>query len=775
MSKTLVIVESPAKIKKIQEYLGEKYIVRASFGHIVNLDSKTLSIDRETLLPQYHIMKDKSKVIKELKELSKKCNVIIATDKDIEGESIGFHLANVLKLKNPQRIVFTEITQKAIDYALANITVIDQSKVNNQQARRVIDRLIGYLLSPILWNNIPNNYTKGESISVGRVQSIILKILSDKITEIAAFTSNKVYNVSVILFKDFKIVTKLKEIITLEKNVTKILEKGVAQNFILTNIKVNRITIKPKPPYITSSLQQEANIRYSMSAKSTMSCAQKLYEAGLITYMRTDSTNLSEDSLSEIKQYICEIYSTEYYNRTIYVKKSKNKTEEAHEAIRPTKINFDNSKIEDEYERKLYILIWQRTVASQMSNHVYDENIYNFQICNYSKYNFISKYNKVVFDGFKKLYNPQEIQDPNDSDSDTELDSLIFHNILETINVDDIFNLNSLNAIEKYKNGPCRYTEGSLIKKLDILGIGRPSTYAIMLSAILTKKYAFIGDIKGEKINVLEINYKNNKLTKNTVETIYGADKKKIIITPLGTLVNNFIELNFNNLINYEFTKLMEEQLDLIEKSKIDWNKVTRQYYKTIMDTIGTISNSTKSNASFTNTLLGNHPLNGNEIIKYISKYGPTVREDLGENNYKYGKIHTEFDNFSLEDAVLLLKYPYTIFNYNNKPVDICNGQYGLYFKYNENNYNLKNYEEENITLDTIKEIISNSTNNKSAVIKKLNDSVSILNGPYGPYIKTSKKNYKIPADYDVEKITIETCKKIISEIPKKKYKKRSA
>ena len=759
MSKYLVIVESPAKIKKIQEYLGKNYIVKASFGHINNLDPKTLSINTDTLIPQYHIDKTKSKVIKELKELSKKCQVIIATDKDTEGEAIGFHLANILKLNNPKRIVFTEITKKAIDYAISNATIIDQNKVNHQQARRVIDRLIGYLLTPILWKNIPNNYIKGESVSVGRVQSIIIKLLSDKEKDIINFTSNKTFNVTVELYD--KIIIKLKEIITNQDNINKIIEKGEKNNFILTNIKVNRLTNNPKPPYITSSLQQEANIKFSFSAKSTMLYAQKLYEAGLITYMRTDSTNLSDDILKDIEQYIIEQYGNDYFHKNIYIKKSKTKTEEAHEAIRPTNICFNSSDINDSNERKLYELIWKRTVASQMSSYIYDETVYNFQICDYNKYNFITKYNKIIFDGFKKIYIPKETKENDDEEDESKSGNL-------KIKIDDIFKLKSLYAIEKYKSPPSRYTEGSLIKKLDTIGIGRPSTYAVMLSAVLSKKYVLMGDTPGKKINVLEINYKKKNTIIKTIESIYGADKKKIIITSLGQIVIDFIEENFSNLINYEFTKLMEEQLDLIEKGKIDWIKITKLYYKNIMDTIGT-----KNTTQNSHIILGNNN-NGNEITKYVGKFGPTVRENLGDDNYKYNKITTDFKEFSLEDAILLLKYPYTIFNYNNNPVEICNGQYGVYFKYNDSNYSLKNYDENTLTKEHIIEMLSNSTNNKTSLISKLNESVSIVNGPYGPYIKTLKKNYKIPPQYDVNKIDLKICKEIIANMPKKVYKKRS-
>jgi DNA topoisomerase I len=765
MVKYLVIVESPGKIKKIEAILGKDYIVRPSFGHITNLDPKTLSIDTNTMIPKYYVDKGKNKVIKELKELSKKYEVILASDNDTEGEAIAFHLTNVLKLKNPKRIIFTEITKKAIQEAIANPTTINYDKVNNQQGRRVIDRLVGYLLSPILWKSLSSNYKKDEAISVGRVQSVLLKILHDKDEDINKFSTSKCFNVLVNL--DDNISTKLKETITDKKYVERIIEKGEKNGFILTNINKKELKNNPKPPYITSTLQQEANVKFGFSSKSTMMFAQKLYEAGLITYMRTDSTNLSEDILQEIKEYILENFSDKYYHKNIYCKKSKNNTQEAHEAIRPTKITFDSSNIADANERKLYELIWKRTVASQMSSYVYDETTYNFQIYDYDKYNFISKYNVVVFDGFKKVYNPKEVKDTN------EEEDKVYEGKLK-IKKNDKLEMESLNAFEKYKSPPCRYTEGSLIKKLDTIGIGRPSTFCAMLSAIMTKKYALIGDKEGEKMEVIEIKYKtkDKKILEKKKEIIYGGDKKKIIMTSLGQLVNTFIEKNFSNLINYEFTKEMEEQLDLIEKGKIDWIKVTKHYYKNIMDTI---SNHTSFQQPMTE--LGHHK--GHQIVKYCGKYGPVVREDLGvdetgKNQYKYSDISTEFEKITLEDAIRLLKYPYVIFNYKHKPVEICKGQYGLYFKYDGKNHSLKNHNEEELDKTVIKEIIKNSSNSTTSVINKLNDSVSIMNGPYGAYIKTLKKNYKIPAGYNTNKITLEDCKEIIANIPKKVYKKRN-
>jgi len=771
--KYLVIVESPSKIKKIEEYLGSEYIVKASFGHIVNLDSKTLSIDTETLLPKYHIMKDKSKVVKELKELSKKYETIIATDNDTEGEAIGFHLTNILKLKNPKRLIFTEITKNALQRAIQNPTIINQDKVNHQQTRRVVDRLVGYLLTPILWNKISSNYTKDESISVGRVQSIVLRILCDKELEIKNFSSNKNFVINVDIFKDILLNVKLKEtnLITDEKQVIDIIERGKEEHYELIDINVNRLTNNSRPPFITSSLQQEANVKFSFSSKSTMLHAQKLYENGLITYMRTDSTNLSADILISIKDYILNNFGEEYYKKQIYSIKSKNKVEEAHEAIRPTNINFDYNNIADENQRKLYKLIWKRTIACQMSSYVYDEYKYIFQICNYNKYNFIYKSNKVIFDGFKKVYNPREVKDNNEED---EINNEYSSN-LKNIKVGDIFKMKKLNSIEKYKSPPSRYTEGSLIKKLDTLGIGRPSTYAVMLSAILSKKYAYIGDTEGENVKVLEIVYKNNKIDKKIVEKKFGADKKKLLVSSLGEIINKFIIENFDELINYDFTKIMEEKLDLIEKRKIDWIKTIKQYYTNIKNITNNIdmSSNTSSTNNITQIPLGKNPTTKNNIVKYVGKYGPVVREDLGDNKYKYGNIKTNFDDITLKDAVKLLKYPYVKFTYENKPVEIYSGQYGIYFKYNDKNYNFKSYNEDTLTKDNIQEIIHNSTTTTS-VIKKLNNSVSIMNGQYGPYIKTQKCNYKIPENYNIQNIDLEICKEIIDNKSKKTYKKNT-
>lgn len=771
--KYLVIVESPSKIKKIQEYLGKEYVVKASFGHITNLDPKTLSIDIKTLLPKYHIMKDKTKVVKELKELSKKYEVILAADNDTEGESIAFHLSNILKLKNPKRIIFNEITKKALTKAIQNPVEININKVNNQQTRRVTDRLIGYLLTPIAWNNI-NNTNKSDSISVGRVQSIVLRLICDKENDINNFKTNKNYIVSVTLTNNINLIAKLKEtnLITTREQVIKLITKGSKNNFMLDDIKKTKLTNNPPPPFCTSSLQQEANVKYSYSSKNTMLYAQKLYENGLITYMRTDSVNLCEDILIELHKYIVDNFGEEYYKKRTYTKKSTGKEELSHEAIRPTNLNFNYNNIPDEFQRKLYKLILKRTVASQMESNINDEYSYNFKICNYGKYNFIYKISKVVFDGYKKIYVEQVIKDSNEDDEDTNNK---YSSKLKNIKIGDIFKLKELNAIEKYKNPPPRYTEGSLIKQLDKIGIGRPSTYSIMLSSILSKKYVYVGDYEGNKVNVQEITFKDDNITDKNIEKIFGAEKKKILLTDLGENVNKFIIDNFTELINYDFTKLMEEQLDLIEQGKIDWLKITKKYYNNIIS----ITKNMKSNNNNNNdnndshVQLGFNPDNNNKIVKYVGKYGPVAREELGNNQYKYANITTNFNDFTLENAIQLLKYPYTIFNYNDKPVVICNGQYGVYFKYNDKNYNLKNYDENKLTLDIIQNIIDSSNSGNSSVIKKINDSVSVLNGQYGAYIHTKKGNYKIPSNYDPEQIDLNICKEIIKNKPKKTYKKK--
>ena len=772
MVQYLVIVESPAKISKIQSFLGNNYIVKASFGHITDLDNKTLSIDINTMRPEYKIIQSKITIISELKKLSKKYETIIATDKDTEGEAIGYHLSNVLKLTNPKRIIFTEITQSAIDNALLNITTLNQNKINNQQTRRIIDRLIGFLLSPILWKNISHKYTHGECISVGRVQSIILKILSENITLIDNYTPIKNYNININIsnniYNDINI--KLIEKINDEKLINKIIEKSKSNNFTLSNIINKQITIKPLLPFITSTLQQDANSRFHFTSKNTMMYAQKLYEHGLITYMRTDSTIISNNIQAEIKDYIINTYSVKYYNNTNIIKKSKSKKniQEAHEAIRPTNILFDASTITDENELKLSNLIWNRTIASQMTPYIFDEHTYNFQIINYTKYNFTTKYNTIVFDGFRILYQP--IIEIYDDDDEHIIENI--NNKLQNININDIFNFINLNCLEYYKKSPPRYTEGSLIKKLDTLAIGRPSTYSNLLSSILQKKYAIIGNIDGNDIKIINIIYDNltSKLTRNTLLVNHGREERKIILLPLGKNINDFISLHFSTLINYDFTKNMEDNLDLIETGKVNWITITKQYYTNIMTVIESIQTTDiKSN----NIILGYNPQNNNQIIKCINKFGPTIREDLGNNKYKYCKITTDFNKLTLDDAILLLKYPYTIFNYNNLPVNINSGIYGLYCLYDSKNYSLKGYNEESLTIDIFTKIINNSSDNNNGLIRKLNESVSIYNGIYGFYLSTKKKNYKIPSNYNIDNITLEICKEIIDNQPKKIYKKK--
>ena len=778
MSKYLVIVESPAKTKKIQQFLGKEYNVVASNGCIVDLDPKQLSINTDTMTPKFSIIKTKNKIVKDLKLLAKNKTVIIATDKDTEGEAIGWHISNILKLQNPLRVIFTEITKQAIIDAFQNPTTINMNKVHSQICRRVEDRLTGYKVSPYLQRYFNSSYKKGETISAGRVQSIANRLVVDKEEQIKNFSPSINFLVKAkLLFENSTnniINTKLFEIITNKNEILKIINKGIKNKFIISNLETENKKTNPKPPFITSTLQQDINLRFGLNAKTTMLNAQKLYEDGYITYMRTDSTNLSNEFINNAKKYIEKKYGNKYYKKHIYSTKSNAKTEEAHEAIRPTNLNFDQSKILNPLQRKIYDLIFKRTVASQMSSYEYEETKCIFQIQKCKKYNFISKNNKCLFDGFRKVYqkfidpNKKDDDDLNDENSSEELNDVEIN--FKNLQIGNIFILNDLFSIEKYKSAPPRYTEGTLIKKLSTEGYGRPSTYATIVSHLIEKKYADIKDISGINKEVIKILYRENEITESTETIKYGSEKKKIKSTQLGIDVNKYLIDYFNNVINYERTKLMEYEIEDIENGNIEWKELAHKHYKTIEDSINIIKESNIVTNTVVKNFVGKHPINGNEIYAYIGKYGPIVSELQGKNKTpKYAKILTDINSITLDEAVKLLEFPKVLGLLNDKEIIIHDGKYGYYAKYDDKNHSLKNIEDiDSVTIDMIKEIIE--TTGTNGLIRKINDQISIYNGPHGYYLKTNKQNYSIPGKHNIEDINYELACYIIKNRPRKKY-----
>lgn len=762
--KTLLIVESPAKSKTIEKLLGSNYIVLSSFGHIRNLDKKTLGIDVENnFKPVYKILSERSKQIKAIEETIKKVDhVLLASDEDREGEAIAWHCAVVFKLKIDvaNRICFHEITKSALEHAVANPRKINMSMVYSQQARRILDRLVGFKLSPLLWKYI------APKLSAGRVQSASLKVLIDQEKEISKHNDKKYYktngmfnkNINATLNTNFECVAA----------VNSFLNDCKTANFLIKTIDKKNYEKRPPPPYTTSTIQQDIGTRFNISAKKTMGILQKLYENGLITYHRTDSTNLSTHIQDEIKNYILEKHGKKYLHTRTYKSKIKC-AQEAHEAIRPTHI--DNEELNDTYdgiEKKIYNLIWKRTVASQMSAQVLDLYTITINISN-RKELFITKVEKVIFEGYKKIYDDTIKKEDSEGSDDEVLLSSDF--IIDNIKENDILTYNKITCTEKNQIPPPRYTESSLIKKMEKIGIGRPSTYSSIIETIIERKYVEKKDIKGKKMDISVFILEKDNI-KNKVESItFGAEKKKLVPTDLGMNTTQFLESNFGDILDINFTSNLEEKLDDIANSTVIWNDVIRDFYDIFIPSVEKLNDKKliSQNNNDKKRFIGNND-EGLPVYTYIGKYGPLLQ--IGnDGNIKYIKLDSKYSisSVTIDDYNEITKYPKKMGTYENKDIIIKNGMYGYYICYDDKNYKLLENMDENLSLEDAIRCIENTIKTNS-VIKV--DKYTIKNGPYGYYIQYEKKFYNIPKEYDVEKLTKENCD-IIVKLPKKTYKKK--
>jgi DNA topoisomerase-1 len=791
----LIVVESPGKIDKINSILGSEYKVVASFGHIRDLDPSSLSIDvNNNYAPNYIIPPDKSKVVQNLRYNASQCDeVIIASDMDREGEMIAHSIMEVLKLKDPKRIVFNEITKKAIMDAIENPGLIDNNMVMAQQTRRLLDRLVGYKISPLLWKTMQGK------LSAGRVQSVVNRIIIDLENEINNYQSNPYYKIITSLnFNETDMsqgtcicnLMKGKEIYKIQnKEIAINLLKSIDKNtkYIVKNIINNVVNKSPPPPHITSTLMQEASTRYNMSSKKTMDIAQKLYEAGHITYMRTDSTMLSNDAVGYCKKYIEGTFGTNYYKYRIHKTKSKD-AQEAHEAIRPTKI--DNVTIEDmgEDAKKLYSIIWKRTVASLMADTkinvmtinidcIGENNISLLELTLPTDDSYILRCNSetILFDGYMILYH-------NEKNIDSDEDS-IKGSICIDMNTPLIFNM--MEASEEYSKPPLRYNEAGLIKYLKKNGIGRPSTYASIISKIVEREYVVIKNIDGIKKDVMQyIKTKSFGKIKEKTKTIQiGSEKMKIIPTEMGIMVNNFMMKNFEPIMDIEFTALMEKTLDKVASGKAKWYNVLDLYYKTFSPMVEKLENetSTITNLKSEDKNLGMHPTMNQPIYLTKAKFGMCVK--IMENEkWRYASINDmNSKDVTLEKAIELLEYPKTLGNIGSMIVSLNKGKYGLYFKIGSQIIGIKdpNINIEMLTLEYAKELASNQS--ESNVFKIKNKIVHLKNGQYGYYLMIgsgTKKptNIPIPKNVDINSITPKIICDIIDKYESKpkinKYKK---
>ncbi len=773
--KNLVIVESPAKAKTIEKFLGKDYTVKSSYGHIRDLAKKEMSIDVDSdYEPQYQISDDKRSLVSELQKAVKSADKVwLASDEDREGEAIAWHLQETLKLdpKTTQRIVFNEITKTAILHAIENPRQIDMNLVDAQQARRVLDRLVGYEISPILWSKIK------PALSAGRVQSVAVRLIVEREEEIKNFVSKPYFRITA----QFHPVDSTKTIAAeMSRHFdTEAEAEEVLKSLIGASFKINRIETKPArrtpaPPFTTSTLQQEASRKLGFSVARTMQVAQQLYESGYITYMRTDSVNLSDLALGMAKKEIESQYGAEYHKMRRYQTKTKG-AQEAHEAIRPTDLSRQSINTESA-QRRLYELIWKRTVASQMADAELEKTEIEIGVSS-AKLSFQCSGEQVKFDGFLKVY-----MESTDDDNEEQTERM-----LPNLPEGTLMTMESCDATEHWTQHPSRYTEASLVKKLEELGIGRPSTYAPTISTILKREYILKEDREAEAKECTVLSLKGNQI-KKAIRTEKGyAEKGKLFPTDIGCVVNNFLMEHFNNIMDYNFTATVEKDFDDIADGKKEWRKVIDKFYvpfhKNIRQTQQTSQRTTGSR------LLGTDPKSGKNVYAKIGRFGTLVQ--IGETNsdekpmFASMKKGQSIETITLEEALGLFALPRTLGKFEDKDVAVSIGKFGPYVRHNNKFYSLgKNDDPYEVTLERAIEIIKikRAAEEEKEELKKLypheigvQDGEALVSniGRFGPYLTFRGENFRLSKDIDPLKLTLEEAMKIIDNASKKKAKKK--
>ncbi len=762
----LVIVESPAKAGTIQKFLGKDFIVKSSYGHIRDLQENGLSIDIENgFKPQYVIPAEKKKTVSELKKAAKEASLVwLASDEDREGEAISWHLFETLGLdkERTRRIAFHEITKPALLNAIENPREIDMSLVNAQQARRVLDRLVGFELSPVLWRKIQ------PKLSAGRVQSVALRLIVDREREILAFDHEAYYKIDAVFHPEG---TPDKTLVkaTLDRRFPDLesaqafLERCIGASFSICNIDKKEGNRFPAAPFTTSTLQQEAARKLRFSVSQTMNIAQRLYEHGLITYMRTDSTNLSGLAINTAKKFICDNFGEEYSKVRQYKTKAKG-AQEAHEAIRPTYI--ENTTIEGTpQEKRLYELIWKRTVASQMA----DARMLRTDIkvaSDKGEEKFNVQASQVLFDGFLKLY----IESTDDPQQDDEMV------ILPEMKVGDMMIEKGITADCKFTSAPSRYTDASLIKKLEELEIGRPSTYAPTITTLTKARgYVIKGDKPGEKHEVTNLTLKNGKIKAGTKTETVGAEKGRLLPQDIGMIVTDYLVGNFEDILNYNFTAEVEKDFDKIAKGELTWNSVIADFYGPFHKKVEeTLSNREYSHVSRD---LGVDPKDGQPLTARFGQYGPYVQKGDGDNRLYASLAPGQLiESITLEEALKLFELPRTVGQLDGTDIVCTKGRFGPYIKFGDKNISLpRGTDPLNVTLDECINIIKSSEEKKTgSILAEYKDSdIQVIDGAYGPYIKHAGSNYKIPKRTDAASLTEEMCKEIIASTEPTGRKKR--
>ena len=763
MVENLVIVESPAKAKTIEKFLGKDFRVVSSFGHIRDLAKKNLGIDiNNGFTPEYEIPKEKLKVVSDLrKNAAESKNIWIASDEDREGEAIAWHLINVLNLdlESTKRIVFHEITKEAISNAIKTPRLVDMNLVNSQQARRILDRLVGFEISPVLWKKVQ------PALSAGRVQSVAVRLIVDREREIISFKTESAFRITAVflLSKDDNetiLKAEASKKFTKEEDALKFLELCRSADYKINSISVKPGTRSPSPPFTTSTLQQEAYRKLGFSVAQTMSVAQKLYEAGKITYMRTDSTNLSNLALAKSRDAIIAEFG-EKYSRTRQFKTKTKGAQEAHEAIRPS--YPEKSTITgNQNERKLYELIWKRTIASQMADALIEKTTIGIEMNN-SPVTFSATGEVIKFDGFLRVYSESADSENHDEEK----------YVIPPVKNGMPLYYNSISATEKFTSSPPRYTEASLVKKLEELGIGRPSTYAPTISTIQNRGYVAKEDRPGEKRKIRTIDLLNGEISSSSKTEITGKEKTKLFPKDIGMIVNDFLVENFSEIVDFHFTAEVELQFDEIAEGNLKWTGMLDKFYAAFHKTVeNSLENKNRKTGA---KILGNHPETGEPVSVKMGRYGPVVQ--IGEQNNdakpKFASLLKSqlIETITLEEALNLFRLPRTVGEYDGEDLVIGIGKFGPYIRHKNKFYSLKKGADDPyvITMERAIEIIlEKNETDKQKVIQNFGD-ILVLNGRYGPYITKDKKNYRVSKGLDAAKLTKEECISIIENNDKPK------
>lgn len=755
--KNLVIVESPAKAKTIEGFLGKDFTVKSSFGHIRDLPQRNLAVDTENgYAPDYVVPKDKEALVRDLKKLAKQADLVwLASDEDREGEAISWHLFETLGLddKKTRRIVFHEITKSAILKAVENPRPIDQNLVNAQQARRILDRLVGYELSPVLWKKVKPN------LSAGRVQSVAVRLVVEREREVDAFSSTSAFRVLGYFLADGKeFRAELSERFAIEAEANAFLEQCQSATFSVSDLQTKPAKRTPAAPFTTSTLQQEASRKLGLPVARTMQLAQNLYEEGHITYMRTDSTNLSGLAINAAQDEIIESYGERYHKMRQYASKAKG-AQEAHEAIRPTYMNKHKAGSTAQHER-LYDLIWKRTIASQMADAELERTTIDIAVSGVS-YPFVAKGEVIKFDGFLKVY--MEGTDDENSEEDQK-------GLLPAVKVGQQLKIDRIESTQRFSQPPARYTEASLVRKLEELGIGRPSTYAPTISTVINRGYVVKEDREGVQRQYAALLLKDGAISRENRTETTGAEKSKLFPTDIGVVVTDFLVENFKDILDYNFTAQVEQEFDEIAEGRKEWVTMIDGFYRPFHEsTVDTAENAQKATGE---RLLGTHPESGKNVYARLGRFGPMIQIGEVEDEEKplFASIQAgqRLTDINLQEALDLFKLPRKLDEFEEKSLSVGVGRFGPFVKHGSTYTSIPKGEDPlEITRDrAIELVVAKREAAAKALINEYQDGedvIQVKEGRWGPYIAVGKTNYKIPKGTEASTLTLEDCKKIMA------------